>query len=294
MNEFKNYHPTVNFSYFLAVICFSIFYMHPVFLAISLLGSFAHLTVLDGKKALKTTVCFMLPLLAVSSLINPTFNHEGVTILAYLPSGNPLTLESVAYGFASACMIVALIYRFTCLNRIMTSDKFIYLFGKLAPSLSLVFSMILGFIPKLNKHFKEVANAQKHLGATTGKSPVQRAKNGIKILSVVITMSLENAVDTADSMKSRGYGLGNRTSFSNFRFSQRDTAVLVIIAVLSVCVLLGGIGGLTSFTYFPAMSGTDISLRSIVVYSAYFMLSFLPTVIEISEVLKWKLLESKI
>ncbi|MBE7055615.1 MAG: energy-coupling factor transporter transmembrane protein EcfT, partial [Ruminococcaceae bacterium] len=46
----------------------------------------------------------MLPALLLMALINPAFNHEGVTILYYLPGGNPLTLESVYYGFLSATM----------------------------------------------------------------------------------------------------------------------------------------------------------------------------------------------
>ena len=36
MNEFKNYHPLVNFIYFAAVILFSMFLMNPIMLVISL------------------------------------------------------------------------------------------------------------------------------------------------------------------------------------------------------------------------------------------------------------------
>ena len=39
-----------------------------------------------------------LPVLLLAALVNPAFNHAGVTILIYLPSGNPLTLESILYG----------------------------------------------------------------------------------------------------------------------------------------------------------------------------------------------------
>ena len=45
---------------------------------------------------------------------NPAFDHEGATLLAYLPSGNPLTLESIAYGVAAAVMhgaaVVAVVF----------------------------------------------------------------------------------------------------------------------------------------------------------------------------------------
>ena len=38
----------------------------------------------------------------LAAVVNPAFVHQGVTILTYLPSGNPLTLESILYGLAAA------------------------------------------------------------------------------------------------------------------------------------------------------------------------------------------------
>ena len=129
MNEFKTYHPIVNFTYFILVIGFSCVFMHPICLVISLVCGFTYSVMLKGKKAVKTNLVYMLPTLLIAALINPAFNHEGVTIIKYLPSGNPLTLESIAYGLAAAVMIVSVICWFSCYNEVMTSDKFIYLFG---------------------------------------------------------------------------------------------------------------------------------------------------------------------
>ena len=58
-----------------------------------------------------------------------------------------------------------------------------------------------------------------------------RVKNSIRILSAVITWSLENAIDTSDSMKSRGYGLTGRTAYSNYVFDKRDVTALIYLAV---------------------------------------------------------------
>ena len=94
MNEFKTYHPIVNFIYFVFVIGFSCFFMHPASLVISLFCAFTYSVMLKGKKSVKTNLIYMIPTLLFSALINPAFNHEGITIIKYLPSGNPLTLES--------------------------------------------------------------------------------------------------------------------------------------------------------------------------------------------------------
>ena len=51
------------------------------------------------------------------------------------------------YGLASAALLSATLLWFTCYNTVMTSDKFIYLFGRVIPALSLVLSMTMRFVP---------------------------------------------------------------------------------------------------------------------------------------------------
>ena len=120
MKEFENYHPVINFIYFMFVIGFSMFFMHPFCLVISLVCGFLYSILLKGKKAIKTNLIYMLPMIIAMALMNPLFNHEGVSVITYLPSGNPLTLEAIIYGLCSAVMIVSVICHFSCYNEIMT------------------------------------------------------------------------------------------------------------------------------------------------------------------------------
>ncbi len=295
MNEFKAYHPIVNFIFFTAVIGFSMAFMHPVCLAASLICSVSYSTMLNGKKAVRFNLLYMLPLFIISALLNPAFNHEGITIITYLPSGNPLTFESTIYGISAAFMLVAVISWFSCFNKIITSDKLMYLFGKIIPTLSLIFSMVLRFVPKFSAQIKTVRNAQKCVGKDVSDgSIIEKAKNGIKILSIMITWSLENAVDTADSMKSRGYGLPKRTAFSNFSFSKRDFWVLGTVLVLSAYIIINAFLGQVSFRYYPSIKSAKLTTQSISVFLAYLLLCAMPVIIEIWEACKWKLLKSKI
>ena len=48
MDTFSGYHPLINFTYFTIVIGLSMFYMHPVFLALSLAGSVSYSIYLHG------------------------------------------------------------------------------------------------------------------------------------------------------------------------------------------------------------------------------------------------------
>ncbi len=294
MREFKTYHPLVNFLYFVFVIGFSCVFLHPVCLGISLLSGFTYSVMLKGKKAMKNNFIYMLSMLLAASFINALFNHEGATIIAYLPSGNPLTLESILYGLCAAAMIVSVICHFSCYNEVMTSDKFLYLFGKIIPALSLIFSMTLRFVPKFLSQLKVVTNAQKCMGRDVSSgSIIKRAKNGIHILSIMTTWALENAIETADSMKSRGYGIPGRTAFSIFRFGTRDKIALICILLLGIYTLVGALMGGITFRFFPYMQAADTSPFGISVFVSYLLLCVIPIIIELWEVRKWKVLESK-
>ncbi len=291
MSEFKTYHPIVNFVYFVFVIGFSCVFLHPVCLCISLASGFTYSVMLKGKKQVKTNLIYMFPMLLVMALINPAFNHEGVTIIEYLPNGNPLTLESIFYGLSAAIMIVSVICYFACFNEVMTSDKLIYLFGKIIPAMSLIISMTLRFVPKFASQLKVVTNAQRCMGRDVSNgSIIKRAKNGLNILSIMTTWSLENAIETADSMKSRGYGIPGRTAFSIFTLYKRDKCALACILLLGIYTFVGSLMGGMYFSFFPYMKMAEASVFGISVFVAYFLLCVCPIIIELWEVRKWKAL----
>lgn len=293
--EFKTYHPIVNFIYFVFVIGFSCFVMHPVCLGISFLCGFVYSVMVKGRRAVKTNLMYMLPLMLATALINPAFNHAGLTIITYLPGGNPLTLESVVYGLCAAVMIASVICHFSCYNEIMTSDKFVYLFGRIIPSLSLIFSMTLRFVPRFAAQLKVVANAQRCMGRDVSEgSIIARAKHGLSILSIMTTWSLENAIETADSMKARGYGHPGRTAFSIFTFDKRDAKALAVISAMGIYVFAGAVSGGLKCRYFPDIYISDISWFEASLMVAYTLLFVCPIIIELWEVRKWKLLRSKI
>lgn len=295
MSEFKTYHPLVNFIYFVFVIGFSCFLMHPVCLVISLTCGFVYSVMLKGIRAIKTNLIYMLPMLTAMAIMNPLFNHEGATILTYLSNDNPLTLESVIYGFCAAVMIISVICHFSCYNEVMTSDKFIYLFGRIIPSMSMILSMTLRFVPRFGAQLKVVTNAQRCMGRDISRgSIIKRVKNGINILSIMVTWALENAIETADSMKSRGYGNKGRTAFSIFRFDKRDAKTLLAILFLGMYTLVGNINGATEFYYFPSIEASGFSAYKLSVFTSYLLLCLSPVIIEIREVRRWKSLRSKI
>lgn len=288
-DAFSNYHPLVNFAYFGFVFSFTMVFMHPICLIISLISAFIYSVSLKGKKAIKFNLMFLLPTVIMTAVINPAFNHEGVTIITYLHTGNPLTLESIVYGIAAASMLGTVILWFSAYNEVMTSDKFVYLFGRIIPSLSLIISMALRFVPRFKNQITIVANTQRTIGRDISNGTIlQRARKGITILSIMVTWALENAIDTADSMKSRGYGLPGRTAFSIYKLDKRDKKALTAILTLGVYILVGGIMGGFKWRYFPSMKGGDMGMFSISFFISYLILCFIPIIVNREEARQWE------
>lgn len=293
-DTFSTYHPIINFTYFCGVILCSMVFLHPVFLAISILGAFCWSLRLNGRRGLRFTLIYLLPMMLLAGLINPLFNHRGVTILFYL-RGNPITLESVYYGGAMALMFGAVILWFSCYNAVMTSDKFIYLFGRIIPSLSLIFSMILRFVPRFKTQLQAISRGQRCIGRDVSQGTLrERLRQGRKILSIMVSWALENAIDTADSMRSRGYGLPGRSSFALFRFDGRDKGLLTLMAGLLLLVGAGAFLGQNNIQYVPYVEAPAATAFSLAVYAAYALLCFGPVILDIKEDLKWRRLQSQI
>lgn len=287
-DAFSSYHPLVNFLFFALVVGFSMFLTHPVCLAVSLLCATAYAISLGGRRALGFQLRVLLPVLLFTAVVNPAFNHKGATVLTYLPSGNPLTLESILYGVAAAVMLAAVITWFSCYTAVMTSDKFVYLFGRVIPALSLVLSMTLRFVPKFKTQLRAVSEAQRCMGRSVADGGVRRrAKNAVTILSIMVTWAMENAVETADSMKSRGYGLPGRTAFSIYPFDDRDKTALAWLGACGLYLLWGWAAGGLAWRYFPSLTGAGVTPLNVSFPLVYLALCLTPVILNRREDRIW-------
>ncbi len=293
-DAFSGYHPAVNLLFFGEVLAFTMFFIHPAGLAVSFCAAVGYSVWLNGGKAAAFQLKFTLPMMVVAALVNPAFNHRGATILTYFPSGNPLTLESILYGLAAAGMLGAVVTWFQCLSEVMTADKFVYLFGRIIPAMSLVLSMTLRFVPRFAAQFREVCQAQAGAGRDVSTGPVfRRVRNALTVLSILITWSLENAIETADSMKSRGYGLPGRTAFSIYRFQDRDKAALAWLASWGFYTFCAwGVGG-TAWTFFPQIAAAPVSPLTVSFWVGYLALCATPLLVNGWETLSWKCMEKE-
>lgn len=279
--KFDSYHPIINFIYFTAAILCAVCFQHPVYLLISYGSAFAYSVKLNGKKGLILNVC-LIPFIGVYAAIYSYYNHFGITNLRSNFIGNQITLESVVYGLVTGVTAATVLMIFSCVFAIVSSDKIVYLFGRLSPRLSLFFSVILRCVPRIKERGKRIELSRKGIGKGCFQGNLwKRLLHSISFVSILITWTLEDFVESAASMKSRGYSLKGRTAFSIYRFDNRDRVFVVswffclMLTVVAACL------NQTDIYYNPQIVMNRITGISCVFYLAYGALLLLPVVLQI-------------
>lgn len=277
-DNFSTYHPLVNFCYFGVIITLAMTIMHPLYLFIALLSQSCYAFLLRGHHFFHQGK-FFLPLILIAVVINAGFNHQGATILAYFPSGNPLTYESICYALAAALALANVLVSFYCFSQIIDSEKFIYLFGRILPALALIISMTLRFIPKFKQQLHSIRQNRQTFGADLNQGSLwQKIHHALSIFSILLTWTLENALITADSMKSRGYGTTKRTAFSLYRFERRDYFLLSLIIIGAVFFSYSLSCDSLAWHYFPLISALHITPITAITLIIYAVFSFIPII----------------
>lgn len=293
MKYFDRMHPIAAFIYFLCLLLLCMLTLDPVLVLVTWVMSFAFFGMLRGWRKAFGGLLYSLPLWLLIALTNPLFVHRGQTVLFFL-NDNPVTYEAICYGAVAAGVIMAVYGWCRCYSEVMTSDKFVYLFGRVIPRLSLVLSLILAFIPKLHRRYRRISEAQRALGIYATESYLDRLRSRLRVLSILLTASLEGAVETADSMRARGYGLKGRSSYAIYRMTPSDGAFLGFTVCSSlVCFLLLAFG-VGHMDYYPVMTPLAFTPEKIVLYTLVLLLSGAAVFLEIKDALVWHSLRSKI
>ena len=207
---FERCHPAVNLIYFTAVLIGMITFQHPVFLAISFLCAFAYSIKRNGTKALVFNLC-LLPLIVGFALYYSSYTHFGMTVLKQNMIGNNMTLESLVYGVVLGVIGAGVCIWFSCVFSVFTTDKVVYLFGKVSPRLSLFLAISLRMIPRIKKEAKRINMAQQGIGRGANQgNPWQRIRNCLRIFSMLITWTIDSLTIASESMRSRGSSLRGR------------------------------------------------------------------------------------
>lgn len=286
---FSSMHPLVNFLYYVGVIILCMVCLHPVFL-IGAICMILILNIIQGnggkiKKMLPSSLFFVLMI----TIINPLLTHRGSTILFYI-GYNPITLEAVTYGYTMALSLFVILFTFASYNEMISSHKFLYLFSRISPKVALLTMITVRFVPLFMRRLTHITLVQKTKGVQVDAGSLkERAQNGMKLLQVLLVCSLEEALQTADSMQARGFGVTKRSTYIRYRMEHRDWFVLTLLVSLFVYCLFGVSIGYGVLTIYPKVESLLLQQNDLFLFIPFLMYISLPILVEGREWLWWRM-----
>lgn len=282
---FKSVHPISAFMFFVFAFVLSMTASHPLLLAVSFITGLIY----DIKlSAVSFFLKIIMPMICLITFFNGIFSHYGVTVLFKMPSGNNFTLEALVFGFVFSIRTASALLWLNSFNEIITSDKFIFLFGRISPKTALVISMVLRFIPLVRSQSEEIKKAEKGVGnLPTEKDFIGKIRHGARKLSILISWTLEKGIDSADSMKARGYGLHGRTSFNSYTFTLKDALFLMLSFIASG--MLFYIGAEYKANYNPVIDIPMPDNLSLIFIIFIALVLLLPTFYDLREDRRWSI-----
>src|SRR5690606_22481970 len=126
------------------------------------------------------------------------------------------------------------------------------------PHISMIIVMALRFIPLLSYRLTEVNKVhqfdEKNENQEEKGSKIERIKKTAKMMSVVVSWSLEESMLTAKSMKARGYGVKERTSYLSYNYRRIDYLFLLLIFATCLVCVIGLAQGYGRINIYPTLS----------------------------------------
>ncbi len=229
--EFKKTNAYVIFIFFVGAIGITMFIRSVDYLLVSLISSM--LLLLSNKQKKTSTVMMQLSIVFLCfTFISPLFSVRDWSSIQRI-SEQAYNSETLSFALVNALLLVSVIS--WCINYqyYMTSDKFILLFGKIAPTFTLVMNMILRLTPHYLNKYKQIYMARNSIGLYEEKGIKGKLINMCSLLASLSAIGFEEAIISADSMKSRGFGLQKRTSYLSNKMNRKD-----IILAFVLCILL--------------------------------------------------------
>lgn len=287
-NGFRGYHPFVIFFYYVCVGFLAMYFNHPLFLLIVCLLLIGVNITHDIGKALKKWVPMLVGMSAMIILINPFINSRGTNIFFYF-RGKQVTLEATLYGVVMSMSLAAILLMFISFNLILNGNKFLFVFSKFLPRTAFLTMLTIRFVPLLKRRLDEINDVQRIRGMTIASGTIrERAKSGMVLMQILLTWSLEEAIETADSMKARGYGIGKRSPYVPYKMDRRDKGWLFTLALLFTICIVGGFLGYGKIIIYPELGTLSLYLFDWVLLLSMIIIVSFPLLVEGREQLKWK------
>ena len=257
---FSMSHPAVPAFYMALTLGLTMFSMQPVLIALSLAGGLAYGFAMRGAARTLGALRWQLPVILIIAVLNPLFSASGSTELFRIGM-RAVYLESMVYGLCMGGLFVASVLWFEAAASMLGYDKV----------LALMISMCMRLIPQFLRRGRTVMAVQDAIDVP-GRVPADPVRSRLRASSVLMGWGMEDSLERADAMRSRGWGAATRrTTYARYRLGRSDVAALVGLALFGVVTVTVAWTATTQYSFYPQLL-VPAPWPGYVVYAAWMVL----------------------
>lgn len=242
---FSMSHPAVPALYIVLTLGLTMFSMQPVLIALSLAGGLAYGFATRGAARTLGALRWQLPVILIIALVNPLFSASGSTELFRIGM-RAVYLESMVYGLCMGGLFVASVLWFEAAASMLEYDKVLALLGNAAPVQDAI--------------------------DVPGRAPADPVRSRLRASSVLMGWGMEDSLERADAMRSRGWGAATRrTTYARYRLGRSDVAALAGLVLFGAAAVAVAWTATTQYSFYPQLS-VPAPWPGYVVYAAWMVL----------------------
>lgn len=261
-NLFYYSNPWVVLALVLGWIFLALLFNHPLYIGVLFLIINFTILASGNYKAFIYQLKFALPFVVLIMLINSLFNSSGST---YLLSVNvwgiipfSVNLEGLVYGFVAGIKLMAIITAFSFNTLVIDPDHVLNLTRRLGYQISLMINMAMRLFPLVWQDYIRIREIQNYrILNFDNSSRLDRMKNQVPSLTILLVNSLNRSLQTAESLYSRGYGSGLPTVYSRYKWRITDYLLLGSIFLMVTVAIWAQFKPWSLYEYYPNLSGFD-------------------------------------
>jgi energy-coupling factor transport system permease protein len=192
---------------------------------------------------------------------NVLVSRQGLTVFARLGDLGPLgqgdlTVEALVYGAMIALKVAVVMLATTLFSLAVDPDELLRTARRLSFRSALTASLATRMVPVLARDAQRLAEAQRtrelaHAAAALPRSRAHRVGMRARLVSAMVSSSLDRAMDVAATLELRGFACASTTAAARLPWSRHDLAFAASAVCVVVLAVLANAGSLATFHAYP-------------------------------------------
>jgi energy-coupling factor transport system permease protein len=234
-----------------------LFTSNPAYKLTVLAAAIASLAAGAGLHRMRGILTAIVLVAAFATALNFVSAHLGRTTLFTLPEqipalGGPYTLEALAAGLNGGITIAAAIVAAAPFSLMLASHDVMDALPSALSRTGAAIAASLNLVPSVAASFVQVSEAQR-LRGWKPRGP----RSWAEVIVPVVLTSVEGSIQLAESMESRGFGSGPRTSLKKPKLQKNDW---ILIAASAAAVITFTAGGAAVWYPYPTLHTPTIDI----------------------------------